>query len=107
MSAGVAPVFGIEVAGQNAELGYRIQIRDDRCSAIDVLFHIATVDNEGIGKFTLAIDGNRARIKISGWRKRTDTYVLLSLRSQGKWPARLLAGAPTGRCNYGHSGEPR
>ena len=62
VAAGIATIFGIEVTGENAEFGNGVQVRNDCGSSIDVFFGIAPVDNEGVGKLSLAVDRNGSRI---------------------------------------------
>ena len=55
--AAVVAVFGVEVVGQDPELGDRIEIGHDRRAAVHQLLHVAAVDHESVGVFALAADG--------------------------------------------------
>ena len=77
LSAAVASVFCVEVAGKDAELGNGVEIRNDRSARVHVFFGVAAIHDEGIRKLALAVDRNRSRIKTAGGRKRADADVLL------------------------------
>ena len=66
LSAAVLAVFGVEIIGENAELRDGIEIRNDGGAHVDVFFDVAAVDHEAVGEFTLAVDGNVARVQIAG-----------------------------------------
>jgi hypothetical protein len=80
------PVLCVEVAGEDAELGNGVEIRNDRRSRIHVFFRVAAVYNECIREFPLAVDRDRSGVQTSGRRERTDANVLLRVggeRSSG------------------------
>ena len=66
LAAAEFAILRVKVAGKNAELGDRVEIGNDRRSHVDVFLGIAAVDDEGVGKLPLAMNGNRAWIQIRG-----------------------------------------
>ncbi len=58
--------LGVEVAGDDAELGDGVEIGNDGGSGVYVFFGIAAVDGEVVGKFALAVDGDGAGVEGSG-----------------------------------------
>jgi hypothetical protein len=77
LSAAVASVFRVEIAGKNAKLGNGIEIRNDRSARVHVFLGVAAVYDERIRKLALAVDRNRSRVQTAGRRKRADADVLL------------------------------
>jgi hypothetical protein len=64
LSAGKLSVLGIEVAGDDAELGDRIEVGNDGGAGVHVLLDVAAVDAEVVGEFPLAVDGDGAGIQV-------------------------------------------
>ena len=57
------PVLGIETIGDEAKFLHRVQIRYQTRAEVSPLTDIATVHQEGVGRFALAIDGDVACIQ--------------------------------------------
>ena len=76
-------IFGVKVIGENAELGDRVQIGDDGGAHVDILFDIAPIHQEAVGKFALAVDGDGARIQIAGGRKHARPHILHGVGGDG------------------------
>ena len=74
------PILSIEIIRQNAKLGDRIKIRNNRRAHIHVFFHVAAVHDEAIRKFPLSINRNRSRIQIARRRKHARAHILHRLR---------------------------
>src|SRR5262249_47766943 len=66
--AAEAAVFGVEAVGDQAELGYRIDIRDDGSAHIPAFAHIAAVDQKRIRAFPLPVDGDVAGTERTRYR---------------------------------------
>ena len=76
LAAAELAVLGVEVTGENAELGDGIEVGNDGRAHVDVFFDVAAVDDEGVGKFALAVDGDCAGIQIAGGGKRAGADIL-------------------------------
>ena len=76
LAAAEFAILGVKVAGENAELGDGVEIGDDRGPHIHVFFGVASVNDEGVGEFALAVDRNGAGIQIAGRRERAGAHVL-------------------------------
>jgi hypothetical protein len=75
LSAAVLAVLCVEIACQEAELGDGIKVGNDGGSGVDHFFDVASIHDEGVGEFALAVDGNRAVIQVAGGRKRAHAAV--------------------------------
>ena len=69
-AAAVVAVLGVEVVGQDAELGDRIEIGHDGSAAVHQLLHVAAVDHEAVGVFALAADRLVAGVQTAGGSNR-------------------------------------
>ena len=66
LAAAVLAVFGVVVAGDDAELGDGIEVGNDGRAGVHILFRIAAVHAEIIRRFALAVDGKIARVQRAG-----------------------------------------
>ena len=66
----VVAEFGVEIIGQDAELGNRVEIGHNRSAAIHQLLYISSVYHVPVGIFPLAADGLVARVENTGRRNR-------------------------------------
>src|ERR1700733_9024688 len=82
LAAAEFAIFGVEIIGEDAKFGDGIEVRNDGCSEIDVLFDVTSVDHEAIREFALAIDRNCAGVQRAGGRERAGTHVLHSVGSE-------------------------
>ena len=82
LSAARVAILRIHVAGQNAELGDRIQVWDHGRAHGERLLHLGAVHRESIGELALSIDRKRAGIQIS--RRRNNTGARRGKRPRGK-----------------------
>ena len=55
-STAVVSVFRVRVAGQDAKLGNRIEIRNDSRLLTDAFLHIGAVEGKPVGILALAVD---------------------------------------------------
>jgi len=55
LAAAELSVLGVEVAGDDAELGDGVEIWNDGRAGVDVFFGVASVDDEGVGELALAV----------------------------------------------------
>ena len=83
LSAAEFAVFGVEVVGENPKLGDGIEVRNNRRAHVDVLFHVASIHDETVGEFPLAVDRDRAGIQISGGRQHARAHVLHGIGRDG------------------------
>ncbi len=60
LAAAELAVFGVEVAGEDAELGDGIEVGNDGRAHVDVFLDVAAVEHETVGEFALAVDGDGA-----------------------------------------------
>ena len=63
LTSGVIPVFGVEVVGQNPELGDRVKIGNDGGSLVNTLIDVAPIHHEPVGRFSLPAHGKTAGIQ--------------------------------------------
>src|SRR5207302_4518317 len=56
-TAAIVPVLGVEIIGQDAELGNRIETRYDRGAAVHQFLDVASIYHEAVGVFALTADG--------------------------------------------------
>ncbi len=83
LAAAELAVFRVEVIRQNPELRDGIEVRNDCRAHIDVFFHVASIHEECVRKFPLAVDGNGPGIQITGRRKRARADILHRARGDG------------------------
>src|SRR5208283_2994876 len=76
-------VLGIEIVGENPELGDGIEVGNDRRAHVYILFDVASVHDETVGKFPLPVDGDGARIQISRGGQHARTHILHNIGRDG------------------------
>ena len=69
LAAAILAIFGIEIIGENSELGDGVQIGNDRSAHVDVFFDVAAIHHKAVGEFALAVNGNGAGIQVSRGRE--------------------------------------
>jgi len=65
-AAGIVPIFGVEVVGQNAKFRDGVEIRNDAGAAVHFFLGIRSVDEETVGVFTLPANGLISWIQAAG-----------------------------------------
>ncbi len=65
-AAGIVAKFGVEVVGQHAEFGKRIEIGNDAGAAVHLFLHVGTVHQKSVGIFALAADGLVPGVQAAG-----------------------------------------
>ncbi len=76
LAAAELAVLGVEVIREDAELGDGIEIGNDCRAHVDVFFDVASIHDETVGEFPLAVDRDGAGIQIAGGREHGRAHVL-------------------------------
>src|SRR5260370_9145712 len=59
-------VFRVETVSDQAELGHRVDVRNDGRAHVAALADVASIHQEGISRFALAINRDIAGIELTG-----------------------------------------
>ncbi len=76
LAATVFAIFGVEIVGENPELGDGVEIGNNSGAHVDVFLHVTAIHHEAVGEFSLAVDGNGAGIQVSRGREGAGTDIL-------------------------------
>ena len=76
LAAAVLAILRVEVAGDDAELRDRVEIGNHGCAGVDVLFDVAAVHAEVVGRLALPVDGLVAGVERAGRIENRGAHVL-------------------------------
>ncbi len=76
LAAAELAILGVEVAGDDAELGDGVEVGDDGGAGVDVFFDVAAVDAEEVGELALPVDRDGAGIESAGGIEDGGAHVL-------------------------------
>src|SRR5580698_6321879 len=84
LTAGEFSVLRVEIAGDDSELSDGIQIGNNGGAGVYILFDVASIHAEIVGELALPVNGDRAGVQSSRWRKGSCAHILHSAGSDGR-----------------------